>query len=98
MHVEKEKMGKKKKPFALFVPKFDTVCADAKAPDGGPGGGWGCKREEQNSWNQGREKKGKVTQEPRKAHGEGDTSQAMQGCLDMLTGGFCNFQAALTDS
>lgn len=34
MHVEKEKMGEKEKLFALFVPKFDKVCADAKAPAG----------------------------------------------------------------
>lgn len=56
MHVQKEKMGEKEKLFALFVPKFDKVCADAKAP---PGPGKGCKREEQLCWEQEREKEGK---------------------------------------
>lgn len=32
MHVEKEKMREKEKLFVHFVPKFDKVCADAKAP------------------------------------------------------------------
>lgn len=88
---KKRRWRGKEKPFALFVPKFDKVlcrCQGTTRPGGDPGKGWGGKKEEQHCWKQGRERKGRWPRSPGRGHREGGTSQAMQGCLDILSASF----------